>query len=531
MKRILFFMSLILVLIPSLTLAQSTGQEWYDEGIKHFQGEGGYTQDDIRAMYCFQKSAAMNYGKAMNAMGYMYTYGKGLADKDYVQAAQWYEKAIKLKQYNAYVNYAYLYYSGGYGLQKDLDKAIELIRKGAYYKEPKAYQWLGFLYQNGYGVTKNLSEAKAWYQKGADAGDEVSIQRLKEMGTVSPDKTVKNTTTNPKEGWANIKWLSELTSNQKRYRVKAGITSPTQVTNVRVRVNGQDDRGIKTVAADGYDLMIDREVTLAQGVNTIRIDVTNAKSTYYLEKKVTYDAGSGNNTNTVKTKERRVALVVGNGNYEDSNLKLMNPVNDAADVTAKLLKLGFVVVRSLNQTKKGMEDAIQLFSQKAKGCDVALFYYAGHGLQCSGDNYMVPVDAKLPSEEYVPYNCTNANLVLDVMEKSGCQMKIVILDACRNNPFSRSWHRSTGGGGLAVMNAPKGTFIAYSTAPGDVALDGGSGQRNSPYTSALLQTFDKKGLSITDFFQEVLERVATATNERQNPWTSNSFRGKFVFNP
>ena len=110
-------------------------------------------------------------------------------------------------------------------------------------------------------------------------------------------------------------------------------------------------------------------------------------------------------------------------------------------------------------------------------------------------------------------------------------MKIVILDACRNNPFARSWHRSAGGGGLAIMNAPKGTFIAYSTAPGDVALDGGEGQRNSPYTAALLKTFDQKGLSITDFFQEVLERVATTTNERQTPWTSNSFRGKFVFNP
>ena len=524
-KKILFFISFILLLIPAEAMAL-TGKEWYEEGLKFFQGQG-YNQDDIRAQYCFEKAAALNYGKAMNAMGYMYTYGKGLCDKDYVKAAEWYEKAIRLKQYNAYVNYAYLYYSGGYGLKKDMNRAIELIRTGAYYKEAKAYQWLGFLYQNGYGVPKNLAEAKAWYQKGADAGDEVSIQRLKELGVV----TNNTTTENPREGWADIRWLSETTTSQQRFRVKAGITSPTEVTNVRVRVNGQEDRGIKTVAADGYDLMVDREVTLAQGVNTIRIDVTNAKSTYYIEKKVTCETNPGTNTTTAKTKERRVALVIGNGNYEDSNMKLKNPVNDAADVTAKLVKLGFVVVRSLNQTKKGMEDAIQLFSQKAKNSDVALFYYAGHGLQCSGSNYMVPVDAKLPSEEYVPYNCTNADLVLDVMEKSGCKMKIVILDACRNNPFSRSWHRSTSGGGLAVMNAPKGTFIAYSTAPGDVALDGGTGQRNSPYTSALLQTFDKKGLSITDFFQEVLERVATTTNEKQNPWTSNSFRGKFVFNP
>ena len=233
----------------------------------------------------------------------------------------------------------------------------------------------------------------------------------------------------------------------------------------------------------------------------------------------------------IKANERRVALVIGNGYYEDSDMRLNNPVHDAADMAAKLVKLGFVVVRSLNQTKKGIEDAVNLFSSKAQNSDVALFYYAGHGIQYQGSNYMVPVDAKLPSEEYVQYNCTSTDLVLDVMEKAGSQMKIVILDACRNNPFARSWHRSASRGGLATMNAPKGTFIAYSTAPGDVALDGGAGQRNSPYTAALLKTLDKKGLSITDFFQEVLENVATSTNEKQNPWTSNSFRGKFVFNP
>ena len=221
----------------------------------------------------------------------------------------------------------------------------------------------------------------------------------------------------------------------------------------------------------------------------------------------------------------------GNLYYYDSNLKLTNPSNDATDLAARLSKLGFTVVRSLNQTKQGMDNAIQTFSSRAKGADVALFFYAGHGIQYQGDNYLVPVDAQLPSEEYVKYNCTNANIVLDVMERLGCNMKIVILDACRNNPFARSWHRSTAGGGLGIMNAPKGTFIAFSTSPGDVALDGTNGERNSPYTTALLQTLDKQGLSITDFFQEVLERVATATNERQTPWTSNSFRGKFVFNP
>ena len=123
----------------------------------------------------------------------------------------------------------------------------------------------------------------------------------------------------------------------------------------------------------------------------------------------------------------------------------------------------------------------------------------------------MPIDAKLPSEEYVKYNCTNAGLVLDVMEKAGAKMKIVILDACRNNPFARSWYRGSESTGLGAMNAPKGTFIAFSTSPGEVALDGGTNQRNSPYTTALLQTLQKKGLSITDFFQDapVLATILT----------------------
>ena len=161
---------------------------------------------------------------------------------------------------------------------------------------------------------------------------------------------------------------------------------------------------------------------------------------------------------------------------------------------------------------------------------MALFYYAGHGIRCEGINYLVPIDAELPDETSVKYNCTNANMVLDYMDKARCKMKIVILDACRNNPFERSWNRSMDGHGLSIMDAPMGTFIAFSTAPGNVALDGKPGQRNSPYTAVLLEMLDEPNVSLTDFFQEVLERVAQYTNDKQIPWTSNSFRGKFYFN-
>ena len=143
---------------------------------------------------------------------------------------------------------------------------------------------------------------------------------------------------------------------------------------------------------------------------------------------------------------------------------------------------------------------------------------------------MIPVDANLAAEEDVEYDCTDASRVLAKMDKANCKMKIMILDACRDLPsFARGWHRSVGNsGGFNRMDAPRGTFIAYATAEGDVAQDGKG--RNSPFTTALLQTLDVPNLSITELFQEVGDKVVTTTNEKQNPWVSSSFRGKFIFN-
>ena len=157
-----------------------------------------------------------------------------------------------------------------------------------------------------------------------------------------------------------------------------------------------------------------------------------------------------------------------------------------------------------------------------------MFFYAVHGISCNGSNYLIPIDADLPEESYVQYKCTNANLVLDLMDKAQCQMKIVILDACRDNKFAKSWSRGVGGGGLSIMNAPRGTFISYSTGPGDVAQDGTG--RNSPYTTALLQTLDIPNLLIGEVFDKVLEKVTASTNDRQWPWIGGSLRGKFIFN-
>ena len=182
--------------------------------------------------------------------------------------------------------------------------------------------------------------------------------------------------------------------------------------------------------------------------------------------------------------EQRLALLIGNSNYTHGG-SLHNPVNDVRAMKKALEALGFTVMKHENCTQREMKMAMNDFGSRLKGKAVGLFFYAGHGVQVSRYNYLIPVDAKLRNEKKVEYNCVRADRILSEMESAGSRTNIVILDACRDNPFERSWRRGPKGAGLAFMNAPSGSLIAYSTAPGKTALDGGG--RNSPYASALLQ--------------------------------------------
>ncbi|MBQ6305565.1 MAG: SUMF1/EgtB/PvdO family nonheme iron enzyme [Bacteroidales bacterium] len=226
--------------------------------------------------------------------------------------------------------------------------------------------------------------------------------------------------------------------------------------------------------------------------------------------------------------EKRLALIVGNSDYGSGN-SLKNPVNDAKDVSAKLNNMGFDVITLLNCSLLEMDDAVDEFGKKAKNYDIALFFYSGHGLQLNNENFLIPANAQLNSEADVKYRCINVNQVLDKLDESGCPMKIIVLDACRDNPYEHSWHRSTGSGGLSIINASKGTLISYATSPGKTAGDGKG--RNSPYTAAFLKTLDTPGLTLLNFFNEISIFVQEATNEEQTPWTINSaIKRDFCFN-
>ncbi len=221
--------------------------------------------------------------------------------------------------------------------------------------------------------------------------------------------------------------------------------------------------------------------------------------------------------------ERRTALVIGNGSYRSAPLR--NPVHDANDIAKALRTLGFTVTHKQNATQRETEAAIRKFGESLRKGGVGLFYYAGHGLQVNGINYIIPLDAEIREETEVKYEAVDAGRVLDVMYNAGNDFNIVILDACRDNPLARSFR--SGSTGLARMDAPKGTIVAYSTSPGKVAFDGKG--RNSPYTAALLEYMDDGGLTIEQVFKKCRRRIDRATNGKQIPWESTSLTGDFYF--
>jgi hypothetical protein len=229
--------------------------------------------------------------------------------------------------------------------------------------------------------------------------------------------------------------------------------------------------------------------------------------------------------------EKRFALVVGNSAYQ-SVTPLDNPKNDASLMAKTLAGLGFVLVgggAQLDLDKAALDKAVQNFGQQIQGADVALFYYAGHGVQVSGANYLVPVNANPTRETDVDFQMVDINLVLRQMQGAGTRLNLVILDACRNNPFGGRGLRASGGG-LAQMHAPEGTLISYATQPGNVAQDGVHG--NSPYTEALAATIGRAGLDIFQTFNEVGLLVKRATGGSQQPWVSSSpIDGNFYFTP
>jgi uncharacterized caspase-like protein len=221
--------------------------------------------------------------------------------------------------------------------------------------------------------------------------------------------------------------------------------------------------------------------------------------------------------------QQRLALVIGNNAYADGVLK--NPINDARAMASTLTELGFEVSKLENADRGAMQRAVLEFGRKLNDNTVGLFYFAGHGMQVRGANYLIPVKASIQSEDEVEVEGVDVAYVMARMATAKNQFNIVILDACRNNPFQRSFRSVSNG--LAAISAPTGTLIAYATAPGSVASDGDAA--NGIYTSELVQAIRQPGVTMEEAFKRARGGVIARTQGKQTPWESSSVVGNFMF--
>lgn len=229
--------------------------------------------------------------------------------------------------------------------------------------------------------------------------------------------------------------------------------------------------------------------------------------------------------------DRRVALVIGNAAYRYT-AALANPVNDAEDIAKVLGSLGFEVTKGVDLDKAGMESAVERFAAKLKGASLGLFFYAGHGLQISGQNHLLPINAKIESASALEFETIRLESVQRVMEDATVT-NVLFLDACRDNPLAKNLARSMGtrsgaiGRGLAPQESGAGTLISFSTQPGNVALDG-TGNRNSPYAGALVKHISTPGEDLPAILVKVRNNVMLTTSKQQVPWEHSALTGQVI---
>ena len=231
--------------------------------------------------------------------------------------------------------------------------------------------------------------------------------------------------------------------------------------------------------------------------------------------------------------QKRVALVIGNSAYQSTS-PLTNPRNDATDIAAALKKLGFQVIEGFDLDKASFDRTVRDFANTLSGANVGVFFYAGHGLQVAGQNYLVPVDAKLSTGAALDWEMVRLDLVQRTMERE-TETNVLFLDACRDNPLGRNLARAMGtrsaeiGRGLAAAEAGVGTLISFSTQPGNAALDGSG--RNSPFAGALVRRLGTSSDDLSALLIDVRNDVRKETQNQQVPWEHSAMTGRFYFNP
>ncbi|HEV7682893.1 MAG TPA: caspase family protein [Pyrinomonadaceae bacterium] len=437
-----------------------------------------------------------NFAEAYYGIGYAYLDGR-----QYAKSISFFNSAIRLKPDYEDAHYglavAYLNLGNQKGLEDERKKLVSL--NSALVKN------LDSDIDSFKSLTGEAVASSAPTRSSADAPPvlEQTKQRTTAPAAATPTpeltkRTAQSTATAPP--------ASELTMARNQSTTEAApeskltehkTSSPPAVAEgtelVKKRTQSTASSAQQTVAANVQD---------GSGSRKLQTDASQTRSSY----------------------GRRLALVIGNGDYNTAP-PLKNPPNDARDIAARLKALGFEVTTGINLKQREMKRLIRAFGLTLKAGGAGLFYYAGHGVQSKGRNYLIPIDADIQSEVEVEDFGVDVNLVLNFMDEAQNGLNIVILDACRDNPFGRSFRSASNG--LAQVDAPTGTLIAYATAPGRVASDG-SGQ-NGLYTSELLRQMSVVGLSATEMFMRVRAEVMKQTGNKQVPWEASSLVGAFYF--
>lgn len=320
----------------------------------------------------------------------------------------------------------------------------------------------------------------------------------------------------PVISWENPAGSAAMVGNE-ALTIRVCIASPSGIDNARVIVNGEE-RGADNIfrpSGPGECIKWQKPVILRQGENSIYVIASNGAGTITSEQRIV-------RFNPVM-EERRIALVIGNARY-GYGTDLRNPANDASLMEATLKELGFDVIRRLDTGRDSMMNSIREFSRKLVNYNVALFYYAGHGLQVEGVNYLIPVDAKLENREDCKWEAVSVDMVTEELKRNQANTNIVILDACRNNPY-RSWARGEEEG-FRALSPVLGTIISFATSEGATAADGTGS--NGLFTEELVKQM-MVPQPIEGVFKNTRRRVMERSNNQQTPVEWSYLTGEFYF--
>jgi hypothetical protein len=437
-------------------------------------------------------------------------------------------KAGKKHGYGTYISASGHIYSGMYNNDK---------RNGyGTYKWPEGDMYIGeyvndLRHGRGVYIDDKGNQKEGMYVNGEFAGaakDDIAIaeaEALKQKQFQQPAMVSKKT---PKIDWLTpASGSDETLSNE--YLVKACVDSEVPLLEAKIFVNNSlqvASRGFSVDEEGDCKNVVERKIHLQPGENSIIVVAENEHGKAISEPISVYLTEMPRAETSNKSAQSRTALVIGNATYPKQSLR--NSANDAVSMANALETMGFTVTLITDATQVDLKKAIRTFGNELveKG-GVGLFYYAGHGVQYNGDNYLLPVDAEIIKEGDIEFEAVNIGRLLVEMDNAKNDLNIVILDACRDNPYSSDFRSSSTSGLASISRAPTGTFIAYSTSPGSIASDGDGD--NGLYTQELLKAIKTPNIRIEDVFKQVRSNVRRMSNGSQIPWENSSIEGDFFF--